>query len=469
MSRRKQKKRRKKRQNKSAVEDDSTDTASDISSVMSFAQDVDPEFTTRYMGDMEGCLEPLTGKRSMTGGAERSKAHVVMRSLLSKGVWHEWCVKNSHVLREIYIESMKHGDHNERIKALQNCCCAIITLGEDLPSSFSTEVSDGLLFLIRSHISHLRYDFEGAGTWGACTGGEIDPQETDPEEEVKAIKMVGLAMNILPLLGFSSNEYKSRKKIAKILFDVWADSGYFAPVRAGALEGWVMAVSNMRMRYKGDVLFNKAVPTLIEIIEEEPTPEMGELFNAAGSAVALLFEAHFVMQYQDEAESDDTDDDDDDDDGKTDFEYNEPIDTEYVKSLLGGISTQGSKGHKKDMIKAQRRNFRKYASALDENSDSPSVDLKLKKIEFKLVGWSSTICWQYMKRNLAGGLQAHLLGNSWLQNIFGIDGSHFQVSQVQQKQDKVDQVAERRINRKEQYLKIKKERGRKYQVVDDDY
>merc|ERR1719228_685673 len=111
-SRKQKKKRKQKRRNQSPSEDESIDTGSEMSSVMSFAHEVDLSFTTRYMGDMEGCLEPLTGKRSMTGGAERAKAHVVMRSLLSKAVWHEWCVKNSHVLREIYVESMKRGDHS---------------------------------------------------------------------------------------------------------------------------------------------------------------------------------------------------------------------------------------------------------------------------------------------------------------------------------------------------------------------
>merc|ERR1719295_2558701 len=114
MSRRKHKKpRRKKRHKQIPSDDESGDTASEMSSVMSFAQDIDPAFTTRYINDMEGCLEPLTGKRSVAGGAERSRAHVVMTSLLSKGVWHEWCVKNAYVLKEIYTDSLKRGDNRE--------------------------------------------------------------------------------------------------------------------------------------------------------------------------------------------------------------------------------------------------------------------------------------------------------------------------------------------------------------------
>merc|ERR1719233_205948 len=130
--------------------------------------------------------------------------------------------------------------------------------------------------------------------------------------------MVGLAMNILPLLGFTSNKYKSRKMIANVLFDVWADCGYYASVRAGALEGWIMAVCNMSMQQKGGVFFSKAIPPLIEIFEEEPSPEMADLMKAAGSAVALLYEAHFVMQFQDTTDSEDTDDIDE---GKTNFKY----------------------------------------------------------------------------------------------------------------------------------------------------
>lgn len=468
MSRRNKKKRRKKRQHRSPSEDESIETASEMSSVMSFAQDVDPGFTTRFMGDMEGCLEPLTEKRSMTGGAERSKAHVMMRNLLSKAVWHDWCVKNAHVLKEIYVESLKRGDNSERIKALQTCCCVIITLGFELQTQFSESVSEGILYVVRSHISHLRYDFEGAETWGASRSGEVDPLDSDPEEEVRAIKMVGLAMNILPLMGFTSNESKSLKKIAKILFDIWEDSNYYHDVRAGALQGWVMAVCKLKVRVKGSYLFNKAMPALIQIIEEDPSPSIAELLSAAGSAIALLHEAHFVMQFQEESDSDETDEDNDE---ETD-EYNDrdAVDTEYIKSLMEGISSQSSKGHKKEMIKRQRRNFRKFARALDEDSSSPSVDLKLKKQEFTLLGWTSTICWEYLKRNLAGGLQAHLLGNAWLQSIFGIDGSLFQqVSQVQLKQEKEDQVAERKISSKEQYLKFKKARGLKYQVHNDEY
>merc|ERR1719382_437443 len=118
---------------------------------------------------MEECLEPLTGKRKMSGGAERSKAHVMMTSLLSKGVWREWCLKNVHVLRLIYIDSLKRGDISERIKALHCCFCAIITLGDDLSSSFSTALNDSILLLVRNHISFLRFDFEGTKASGASS------------------------------------------------------------------------------------------------------------------------------------------------------------------------------------------------------------------------------------------------------------------------------------------------------------
>merc|ERR550534_803741 len=224
----------------------------------------------------------------------------------------------------------------------------------------------------------------------------------------------------------------------------------------------------MKTRIKGSVLFNKAIQPLVEIIEGEPSLEMTELFTAAGSAIALLYESQFAMEYLDESDSDKEENDDEDDtDGQ--FTDREIVDTDYIKSLLEGLSTQSTKGHKKDRVKAQRRKFRKFVSAVEDRSYSPTVDLKLNKQEFKLDGWTSTICWEYMKRNLAGGLQAHLLGNSWLQNIFEIDASNFQVSQVQQKQDKIDQVAERRVNRKEHYLKLRKARGLKYQVHDDDF
>merc|ERR1719285_398432 len=284
------------------------------------------------MGDMEGCLEPLTGKRSMTGGAERSKAHVVMTSLMSKGVWHEWCLKNSHVLRQIYIESLKHGDCSERINALQSCCFTIITLGNDLPSSFSSGLIEGILFLVRSHISVLRYDFDGAMTWGAARSGEVDPHDIDPEEKNKVNRMVGIAMNILPLMKFASDEYTNRKELANTLFNIWSDTGYFPSVRAGALEGWVMAICNVKTRIKGSVLFNKAIQPLVEIIEEEPSLEMTELYIAAGSAIALLYEARFAMQYLDESKVENVDED------KTNGPYNdhEVVDTEYIKSLLDG-------------------------------------------------------------------------------------------------------------------------------------
>jgi len=462
-SRKQKKKRKQKRRNQSPSEDEEIDTVSEMSSVMSFAQEVDLSFTTRYMGDMEGCLEPLTGKRSMTGGAERSKAHVVMISLMSKGVWHEWCLKNAHVLKQIYIESLKHGDSSERINALQSCCFTIVTLGDDLPYSFSSGLIEGILFLVRSHISILRDDFDGADTWGASCSGGVDPNDIDPEEENRINRMVGIAMNILPLMKFFSTEYTNRKEIANILFNIWSDTGYYPSVRAGALEGWVMAICNVKTRVKGSVLFNKAIHPLVEIIEEEPSFQMTELFIAAGSALALLYEAQFAMQYLDESEVESDNED------KTNGQYKdqEIVDTEYIKSLLEGFFMQSSKGVKKDRMKAQRRNFRKFARAVEDSSYSPTVDIKLNKQEFRLEGWTSTICWEYMKRNLAGGLQAHLLCNPWLQNVFGIEGSSLQLSVVQLKQEKVDQVAERRINKKEKYLRFKKARGLKYQVPND--
>merc|ERR1719334_1249274 len=108
----------------------------------------------------------------------------------------------------------------------------------------------------------------------------------------------------------------------------------------------------MNLRQKGGVFFSKAIPPLIEIIEEQPSPDMADLFTAAGSAIALLYEAHFVMEYQSETGSDHTDDDDED---KTNFEYSNRnhVDTEYIKSLLEGMTAQSGKGHKKDKIKAQ--------------------------------------------------------------------------------------------------------------------
>jgi len=281
--------------------------------------------------------------------------------------------------------------------------------------------------------------------------------------------MVVLGMNVLPLLGLVSGEMKLRKQIASMLFNIWTDSGYYAAVRAGALEGWVMAVVDWTIRSKGSTLFTKAIPFLVEIIEEEPSTEMTELFTAAGNAVALLYEAHFAMQYQEEVVDELNEYDDEEEDmSSCKYDNEEAVDTEYIRSLLEGVSTMSSKGHKKDKMKTQRRNFRLFASALDENSDSPSVSIKLKKHELKLVGWTSAIYWEYMKRNLAGGLQTHLLGNSWLQNVFGIDGSILHMSGVQTKQDKVDQVTERRINSKEHYLKLKKARGRKYFIQNEE-
>lgn len=469
MSKRNQRKRRKNRRNKDSSEDESDDNMSATSSVVSFVQEVDPEFTTRHIEDMEDCLEPLTGKRSMISGAERSQAHVLMTSLMCKGVWHEWCAKNEHVLRQIYTDSLKRGDNSERIKALQSCCCTIITLGDELSFSFNSALSDSILFLIRSHINVLRYDFEGAKTWGASSSGKAGKLDLHPEEKNDVLRMVGLAMNILPLLGFTSDSYNSRKQTSNFLFDIWSNATYYASVRVSALEGWVIAVCKMKMKDKGSVLFNQAIPHLIEIIEEEPSAEMSELFTTAGSAIALLYEAHFVMQYEDRPNSNEVNDDDDEEEGNFKYTGRDDIDTDYVKSLLEGLSTQSSKGHKKDTVKAQRRDFRLFVNALDESSNSPSVDIKLKKQEFKLEGWASMIIWDYMKRNLAGGLQAHLLGNSWLHNIFGIDGSSLQVSVVRSKYEKEDQMAERKIYRKELYLKIKKARGLKYRIPNHDY
>lgn len=312
MPRRKQKKRRKKHKRSRSPSEDDSDNISENSTVMSFAQETDPGFTIKYLGEMENCLEPLTEKRSVAGGVERSRAYVIMTSLMSKAVWCEWCAKNAHVLKPVFTESLKRGDNNERINALQTCCRTVITLGDDLPSAFTRDVSEGIMLAIQIQISELRSDFEGAKTWGASSSGEVDPVDLDPEEKTKAIRMVGLAMNLLALLGFASGDTASRKQIANVIFDIWTDNGYYPSVRAGALEGWVIAVANMTMREKGSVLFTKAIPLLVEIIEEEPSPEMAELFTAAGCAVALLYEAHFAMRYQDESEPDG----DRDDDGK---------------------------------------------------------------------------------------------------------------------------------------------------------
>jgi len=226
----------------------------------------------------------------------------------------------------------------------------------------------------------------------------------------------------------------------------------------------------MKMRVKGRVFYNQAIPHLIEIIEEEPSTDMSELFTTAGFAIALLYEAHFVMQYEEGSDSGGVNDDVDDEE-KGNFQYNvqDTIDTDYVKSLFEGLSTQSSKGYKKGTAKAQRRDFRLFSNALDESSSSPSVNIKLKKQEFKLEGWASMIIWDYMKRNLAGGLQAHLLSNPWLQKLFGIDGNCLQVSVVPSKFEKEDQMAERKIYRKELYLKIKKARGLKYRLQNNEY
>jgi len=220
MSRRRQRKQRKNRRNKDSSEDESDDNISATSSLVSFVQEEDPEFTTRHLGDMEDCLEPLTGKRSMISGAERSRAYVLMTSLMCKAVWHEWCARNAHVLLQIYIDSFKRGDSIERINALQSCFCTIITLGNELPSSFLNTVSDCMLFLIRTHISFLRYDADGVKTWGASSSGEVGQLDLHPEEENDITRMVGLAMNILPLLGFPSDDNNSKKQTVNFLFDI---------------------------------------------------------------------------------------------------------------------------------------------------------------------------------------------------------------------------------------------------------
>jgi len=467
MSRRRQKKRWKNRRRRDSSEEESDNSASEESSVISFDQDIDPGFISKHMGDMEGCLEPLTEKRSMIGGADRSRAYVLMTNLLLNGVWHDWCLTNVNVLRQIYIDSLKRGDRSERIKALQCCFCVIITLGDNLPSSFSTALTDSILLLVRSNIPFLRFDFEGTKAWGASSSGEAGQEDFNPDEEKEIGRMVRLCMNILPLIEFSRSEQKAIRKIETYLYDIWTDSGYQAPVRTGALEGWVMAVCTLKAREKGGLLFKQAMPSLVEIIEQDPSAEMAELFTLAGYSIALLYEANFALQFQDETESEGVDHENDHDEDSFNYDNADNVDTEYIKSLLEGMSTQSSKGHNKDTIRTQRRNFREFARALEENSPSPSVDLKLKTEEFKLVGWTSTILWEYMKRNLAGGLQVHLLANSWLQNIFEIDGSSLEQSIAPTKYEKEDILAVRKFMRKEQYLKIKKARGLKYRVQND--
>lgn len=453
MSSRKKKraaKRKKKDRHDMEMQDGESDNLSEASAMSFGGHDIDPGFKDKYLGDIQDALEPLVEKRSKFGSQDRTKSYVIITNLLSKSVWTDWCDENQELLKQCVVDSIKRGDNKERGACFKCCSLLVVTLADELTNSFS----DGV----------------GAALWSLCSDPEFfaGEEETvsatsgfEAKTEVKQEhpKLVRDALVLLGLLGYVGGDRKAKLEIAERLFTMWSDNNMSTTIRTGALEAWTLVISKFPIKEKGRDFFRRAIGLLIEIIEQDPTPNIQELFIAAGLAISLLYEAYFhVMTAEPESG-----DEEEEDDNEKYFDDEELPDSEYVHALLEGMSTQSAKGQKKETVKVQRKHFRDFANAV-EDGYSPTIRVKLKGQAFEILGWPNSIIFEHIKRSLGGGLQAHMIGNIWLQEEFGVDASRLVCSpasretRTQNRQDKFTREA----NKQENKIKKKKARDKKF-------
>jgi len=112
-----------------------------------------------------------------------------------------------------------------------------------------------------------------------------------------------------------------------------------------------------------------------------------------------------------------------------------------------------SKQHRKRQFLIQKAKFRDYLKTL-EHKWAPTIVIKLHHKKFELNGWNQWVQYHSIKKVLKNGLQAHLLQNDKIKQVFEIEIDATPI--VLSKKEKKNQKWENAQHQKN----IKKKRGK---------
>merc|ERR1712154_557144 len=102
----------------------------------------------------------------------------------------------------------------------------------------------------------------------------------------------------------------------------------------------------------------------------------------------------------------------------TEFEEQD-VNLEAVMNEFNHLKSN-SKQHKKKEFLTQKAKFRDYLKTL-EHKWTPIIMIKLHHKKFSLEGWNQWVQYHAIKKVLKNGLQAHLLQNNKIKQVFEIE------------------------------------------------
>ena len=210
-----------------------------------------------------------------------------------------------------------------------------------------------------------------------------------------------------------------------------------------AIDAWLFLITSIGSSSDIGSLLDTYCHPLLSLIRMKQTGVTEKVH--IGKALTVL-----IDNYNDARENDD------------EFEEQE-VDLEAVMNEFDYLKSN-SKQHKRKEFLIQKAKFRDYLKTL-EHKWTPIIVIKLHHKKFELSGWNQWVQYHAIKKVLLNGLQAHLLQNKKIKEVFEIeiDAEPTTLSKKQKKNKKWENT----VNQKNIKQKRSKNRDKKRSFIFD--
>jgi len=203
-------------------------------------------------------------------------------------------------------------------------------------------------------------------------------------------------------------------------------------ILCASIDSWLFLIASIGSAAQIGSLLDSYCDPMLQLLRRDSTSIDAKI--SVGRALAVL-----IVNYQ--AASDE--------DG--DFEA-QGVNLDAVRREFEFL--RSAQQHRKKGLLAQRAKFRDYLKTI-EGLWTPLVVIKLHHKKFEVAGWNQWVQYHAVKKALSSGLQLHLLQNSKIKEVFGIDVEAMPA--VLSKKDRKN----KKLKNWESAQKTKKERARK--------
>merc|ERR1712228_695872 len=210
-----------------------------------------------------------------------------------------------------------------------------------------------------------------------------------------------------------------------------------------AIDAWLFLITSIGSSSDIGSLLDTYCHSLLRLIQLKSIGVTEKIH--IGKALTVL-----INNYHDAIENDD------------EFEEQE-VDLQAVMNEFNCLKSN-SRQHKRKEFLIQKAKFRDYLKTL-EHKWTPLIMIKLHHKKFELSGWNQWVQYHATKKTLKNGLQAHLLQNNKIKQVFEIeiDAEPITLSKKQKKNKKWENT----MNQKNIKQKRSKNRDKKRSFIFD--